>query len=550
MIRVAVILAAIAQATLFGLTTVAHAQTSPKRVADSYYAKRAQAKLEAAASSNEDSGDVEKPDVSAVDLGALRRASGGLRRQGSMDPYYAARQAAIAGQVSQASMFATGADGGPILDGTEEVITPGAGAGVGGVVQDPVVEGQSSIMDPNGNYSIHPSGGLIDNYNEYVDGGPMGPQSVLWDEIHSCRTYWATAEYLGWGFKGNHVPALVTTSPNGTPQNVAGVLGQPSTSVLFGDDRVLTGIRSGTRVSLGAWIVGDILGIEANYYVLGTEATNLEAQGNFSGGGTGPILARPFTAPPNTPSRVMLAYPNFILQTGAPANLDGFVHVSAHSNLQSAGVDMKRMAAIDFCGDKRLFLIGGYRYLQLNEDIAIYDRITTNLTQLPLVGVTTNFDQFRTFNQFQGGTVGLTSDIRRGRWVIESVAKVALGNMRQTVEVDGNTTLRANNGPIQVFEGGILTQKSNIGHFTRNRFAAIPECSIKLGYQLSCNWRATVGYNFAWISSVARPGNQIDTLVSIPPTPGGAQPVKTPVYLDNPTSIWMQGITTGLEYRF
>jgi Putative beta barrel porin-7 (BBP7) len=59
-----------------------------------------------------------------------------------------------------------------------------------------------------------------------------------------------------------------------------------------------------------------------------------------------------------------------------------------------------------------------------------------------------------------------------------------------------------------------------------------------------------VGYDFTWISRVARPGNQIDTLVSIPPVAGGAQPVATPVYLNNPTSIWMQGIITGLEYRF
>jgi len=535
MIRVAVIVAAIAQASLLSFSTVAQAQQpqqTRKKVSDGYYAKRAQAKLEADVGQGEDSSDAEGPVSAAV----------GPRPGG--DPYYAARMAAMSNQVAPVGMIESELGDGQVIDERDEIVGEGATGdnGVGNYEQVP-------SYNPNGDYSIHSSGGLVDNYNEYVGGGSCEPHSILWDEIHSCRTYWVTADYLAWGFKGNHVPALVTTSPNGTAQPVAGVLGQPTTSVLFGDNRVLTGIRSGGRITAGAWIVGDIVGIEANYMTFGTQETNLEAQGIFSGGGTGPILARPFTAPPNTPSRVMLAFPNFTLASGAPANLDGFVRVSGHSNFQSAGVDLKRMVAIDFQGDKRMFLTGGYRYAQLNEDIAIYDRITTNLIQLPLTGITTNFDQFRTFNQFNGGTVGLTSDIRRGRWVIESQAKVALGNMRQTVEVDGNTTVTAG-GVTQVFEGGVLAQKSNIGRFTRNQFAAIPEFNFKLGYQLSCNWRATVGYNFTWISRVARPGNQIDTLVSIPPVQGGAQPVATPVYLNNPTSIWMQGITTGLEYRF
>jgi hypothetical protein len=539
MIRVAVILAAIAQAPLLGLSTVAQAQQTRKQVSDSYYAKRAQAKLEAAVGLDGVSADVEN-------LGAGPAAVG--PRPGKGDPYYAARQAAMSNPIAPVGMYDPDSVDGQIIDERDEIV----GSGIPGETGDAGVENYEQVppVNPNGDYSMHQSGGLVDTYNEYVGCGTAEPHSVLWDEIHSCRTYWVTADYLAWGFKGNHVPALVTTSPNGTPQNVAGILGEPTTSVLFGDNRILTGIRSGGRITAGAWIVGDIVGIEANYMTFGTQESNLQAEGIFSGGGAGPILARPFTAPPNTPSRVMLAFPNFVLASGAPANLDGFVRITGHSNLQSAGVDLKRMAAIDFCGDKRLFLTGGYRYLQLNEDLAIYDRITTNLTQLPLVGVTTHFDQFRTFNQFNGGTVGLTSDIRRGRWVLESQAKVALGNMRQTVEVDGNTTLKVNNGPTQVFTGGVLTQQSNIGRFTRNQFAAIPEFNFKLGYQLSCNWRATVGYNFTWISRVARPGNQIDTLVSIPPVAGGAQPVATPVYLNNPTSIWMQGITTGLEYRF
>jgi len=557
MIRVAVIMAAIAQAPMLGLLSVAHAQP-PKKVSDSYYAKRAQAKTEAAAGIDAVASGVANFDPTAggayqtgQGVMAVGQAGAGMfPRQGPMDPYYAARQAAAMGQETPVNMFDPNFDPNsaePTNYDDEEIDETGA---TEPVVDGPVQDGVEQIYPGDANVTGQPGAGFLDNYNEYVDyGAPVGPTSILWDEIHSCRTFWVNAEYLAFGLKGNHVPALVTTSVAGTPQGTAGVLGQPNTRVMFGDDRILTGIRSGGRITVGGWIVGDTVGIEANYFALGRGTTEFNAAGNFSGGGTGPILARPFVAPPNVPSRLMLAFPNFILGNGAPANLDGTVNVRANSDVQSAGLGFKRMVAIDFQRDKRMFLVGGYRFFRLDEDLTISDRITTNLTQLPITGVTTNWDQFSTTNQFHGGDFGLQSDIRRGPWVLESTFKVALGNMRQYTDINGNTTITTG-GVTTVFPGGLLAQRSNIGHYTRNQFAAIPEVNLKLGLQLSCKWRATVGYNFQWISRVARPGNEIDTLVSIPPNPGGLQAVQTPVYLNNPTSIWMQGATAGLEYRF
>src|SRR5262245_26931623 len=45
--------------------------------------------------------------------------------------------------------------------------------------------------------------------------------------------FWASAEYLTWEMHGQNVPPLVTGSPTGTPLASAGVLGQPTTTVLF-----------------------------------------------------------------------------------------------------------------------------------------------------------------------------------------------------------------------------------------------------------------------------------------------------------------------------
>ena len=45
---------------------------------------------------------------------------------------------------------------------------------------------------------------------------------------------WLRADYLMWFTTGTRLPPLVTTSPQGTPANQAGVLGAPGTTILFG----------------------------------------------------------------------------------------------------------------------------------------------------------------------------------------------------------------------------------------------------------------------------------------------------------------------------
>src|SRR5262245_31571922 len=70
----------------------------------------------------------------------------------------------------------------------------------------------------------------------------------------SCPRIWVRGEYLLWWLSAPKLPPLVTTSPPGTPQIDAGVLGSPGTAVLFGDSHVNGDVRSGGRVTLGGWL--------------------------------------------------------------------------------------------------------------------------------------------------------------------------------------------------------------------------------------------------------------------------------------------------------
>jgi hypothetical protein len=101
---------------------------------------------------------------------------------------------------------------------------------------------------------------------------------------------WADAEYLLWWTKGSHLPPLLTTSPAGTPIETAGILGEPGTTVLFGNERVNTDARSGGRFTVGAWLnEGHTTGIEGRFFFLEDQTTRFAASSDGS-----VILARPF----------------------------------------------------------------------------------------------------------------------------------------------------------------------------------------------------------------------------------------------------------------
>ena len=65
---------------------------------------------------------------------------------------------------------------------------------------------------------------------------------------------WVALDYLFWWTRGMSLPPLVTTSPAGTPLPDAGVLGEPATTVLFGDEQVSDELRSGFRFETGIWL--------------------------------------------------------------------------------------------------------------------------------------------------------------------------------------------------------------------------------------------------------------------------------------------------------
>jgi hypothetical protein len=382
---------------------------------------------------------------------------------------------------------------------------------------------------------------------------------------------WARAEYLMWWTKGMDTPPLVTTAPDGTPRFVpntnppvpfAGALGQPGTQILFGGEDLFDELRSGGRVTAGIgldWCYG--IGVEFEYFGLGKSRERFLATG-LNGD---PILARPFfdvnfNNGQGVQSRELVSFPDTI---------EGSVRVNAENSLNSYGlrirqnlccgnVDLGPCRANTCClqnvthGNTRWDFIYGYRHVDLEDSIGIREDLIT-LDAVPQQRFIVR-DGFSSSTEFHGVDLGLAYEFHRCRWSLDLLAKIAFGNNRQRVRINGSTDSTFDDGaPVPGFPrmGGLLTQTTNIGNYSNDHFSVIPEVGVTLGYRLTNNLSLTFGYTFMYWTNVVRAGEQIDfsvdpRLLGAPNANGATRPQ----FAFHTTDFWAQGLNFGAECRW
>jgi len=260
---------------------------------------------------------------------------------------------------------------------------------------------------------------------------------------------------------------------------------------------------------------------------------------------------------------------NADLQSGA--GLPGVSILSLTSRLQ--GVDINASYNVTASNTLHLGLIGGFRYLNLREDLAFPNVgvVTNAALATPIFGGTVPFvgevndtvDQFSTRNDFYGGQFGVRADLLLGNFFVNVAAKLALGDVQESLTINGAIVTNATGGfttpaASTVVPGGIFAQQTNIGHYLRDCFAVAPELNVKVGYQLANLARLSAGYDLLYLSSVARPGNQIDRAINTNqfvdytglPLPAFTGPSR-PAFLGlKGSDFWAQGITFGLEFSY
>jgi hypothetical protein len=344
--------------------------------------------------------------------------------------------------------------------------------------------------------------------------------------------FWASGEYLLWWFKNSPEPApLIST----------GVVGAPGTTTLLGGNSINSDVHSGGRFAVGGWLDCDQrLGVEIGGFFLGGKTVT---RGVVTGtDAVGPTIGFPFfNLTTGAPDFFALSEPTVSSGTATETLFQRLFGFSANGLLGLG----QPCNCCDCCHDSRerprLYLLGGFRYVELDEDFGLVTS-TTGFPGGEQAGFTSvHGDQINAQNRFYGGNGGVRVEYWSGPWYFAATGQVALGWTHESVDLGGITTTTMGGVTTVTPMSGILVHPSNAGRFTRDRFAVLPEATLNAGVNVT-SWAALfVGYNFLYLSDAVRPGQSIDS---------GFNGTTRPAPILHSTDFWAQGINFGVALRF
>lgn len=367
---------------------------------------------------------------------------------------------------------------------------------------------------------------------------------------------WTYADYNLWFVKSQPTPGTPLVV-NSAPAD-GGLLGQPTTVELHPRSSDLGyNLFSGFKVG-GGWFRDDARrwGIELNGFLTEQKANTYFARSDATGQ---PLLARPFiNAQTGAADALIVSFPTY-----AAGSVLVYTATQAWGADGGGVLNVYRSCPTDSYGAS-FNLTGGFRYLEVDEDFRIASRSTLQM------GATAPFDGklyadpatievqdgFRCENRFYGGQVGFNFDVRKGRWIFGMVSKSAFGVMNEEITITGVSNLNdPTRGIASQVVGGLYANTSNIGRYRNDEFAYVQEVTTSLGYAWTSWLSTSIGYNFLYVSSLARPGRQFTTVVNpavVPTSPtygfGSAVAVPSPLFTQD--DYWLQGVNFGVQMRY
>jgi hypothetical protein len=426
-------------------------------------------------------------------------------------------------------------------------------------------EGEGQTLDPNQPLLSTPPLGF-GQLPGFADLGPdpaelaRPPRSAV-ESIARCSVkddcFWVWGDYIMAWTKHMPTPPLVTTGFGGSFTS-PGVLGDPTTQVLFGGHPLAFGNpASGFRGEAGLWLDQDNhFSLDFGGFFLPKSFNRFALQSDANGN---PVITRPIFDPALGAETVIInadpGAPNPPLFVQPVAS--GGVNIAASQSLW--GLDAN--ARYHWFLGRYLHAEGlmGIRYARLVEDLSIKDNTTPFPgatfdflgNPVPAGTLITDFDYFRTSNQFVGFQLGGRLRWDFARYFIDVTGKAAVGANQESVMINGATSVAG----IGTAVGGVLALPSNIGNHNRTQVSFLPEVGIGAGVNLTRWCRLHAGYNFMYWNNVVRAGDQIDRVVSsnqLPTAPGFGTTASTPrpLFSFNESNFWVQYINLGVEFHY
>ena len=361
-----------------------------------------------------------------------------------------------------------------------------------------------------------------------TDPGCTGKGSLPGCQCSACNgtDLWGSAEFLMWWGKGRNVPPLITDGPLG-----GGTLN------FFGGDKVGQEMQTGGSLTLGRWLENGT-GVGITFRILDENPATFSTTSAVN-----PVIAQPFR-------NVLAGFAEEAILVASPGIADGSIDAVEQLDYVSTESFIKVRAYE--CRGYALDFITGYNFHRIDNSIRVHARSTIiNRPPIAAGSMVDTVDIFDTQNQFHGGVMGLTSTVHRGRFTMRSTLKISAGNMRQRLFVDGRTAVTPLAGAVAFDPGGVFALPSNMGTFSRNRWAISPEFQFNLAYAIRDNMEVGIGYNFIWWNRVLLAGDQIDRNLNLSQT--GGNPLVGPAFPTTnlrETEFWLQGINLSFFWNY
>ena len=378
-------------------------------------------------------------------------------------------------------------------------------------------------------------------------------------------------EYLLWSVKDAPLAVpLLSTGPFTEPDrggflkdsNATILYGAPQAPAEGGKDTQSFPLFSGARLTLGSWIDdAHTYAVEGSGFLLQQKDARYDSRSDFMGNPGQRIPL--FNSETYSSGGVGMAVTP--QEDGVPVSLPGELtgDASFRSSLDFWGLGATGVANIYRDSNLEVSELGGFRYLNLTEAFSLNMHITGLPNTLYAGQSGWLADNFKTENEFFGGTLGIRGRYSYGPVWAQATTTLGIGLSHESEAISGGFqdynvpgvtgAPGVVNGLIPVKEGpnGVFAQPSNEGHRSTNKFAIVPEVDLKLGYDITPAVQLTVGYNFIYYSSVLRPTDQIDRSFS-KGLPFGQDPTSTngPVAKMQTTDFYAQGLTVGVGFKF
>jgi len=311
------------------------------------------------------------------------------------------------------------------------------------------------------------------------------------------------------------IPALIRTAEVGVPES----------RDLFGGTQNLDQSVQGLRGEFGLrYGIANCNTLQFRFFDAGAQSLTFDSPRSSEAS-----IVRPYQDGSQTP----LVQDAVSIKEPGISNGSALAH--AFSDVQGGDILFRRLW-MQNCDASVEWLVG-YQNARLTDSIDVHT------TTIP-TGSTTLLelrDQFRTENQFHGATLGLSRMVYSPRWSLGSMFKLGLGDMQRDVSISGFQKV----GSAPSTSNGLLARSPANGFYSSNTFVVSPEVNVTLGYRLTQNLEATVGYTYLGLPKVARAGEQIDTvsdLDSVNPT--------RPRFSLQESNFSLHSLNYGLQYRY